>query len=263
MQAQRLPARAHIVDPEIKQQIHQRHWFYRFDLPDGSQTPSYLPASAQQVHATRLEMVERVLNPLLADHGGLSALDLASHQGWFSLKAAAMGCASVTGLEPRASHVDDARLMANASGAQNVRFVQSDIQNIDSTDIEPADIVLMLGLIYHLENPVAAIRTARAYCRRVCLIETQVGPHLSGMLDWGSHEFVRPIQGCFTVIDETEETHGGEASTEGICLAPSAETLLWIMQKVGFVDVAMVSPPADAYEQHRHGKRVLAVGWVP
>lgn len=251
------------MDPEIKQQIHQRHWFYRFDLPDGSQTPSYLPASAQQVHATRLEMVERVLNPLLADHGGLSALDLASHQGWFSLKAAAMGCASVTGLEPRASHVDDARLMANASGAQNVRFVQSDIQNIDSTDIEPADIVLMLGLIYHLENPVAAIRTARAYCRRVCLIETQVGPHLSGMLDWGSHEFVRPIQGCFTVIDETEETHGGEASTEGICLAPSAETLLWIMQKVGFVDVALVSPPADAYEQHRHGKRVLAVGWVP
>ena len=250
------------MNPDIQQQIAQRDWFYRFELPDGSATDSYLPVSAQQVHDTRLAMVEQVLKPLLADHPGLAALDLASHQGWFSLKAAAMGCACVTGLEPREQHVEDARLMARATGSENVRFVQSDIQNIAATDIEPADIVLMLGLIYHLENPVAAIRTAHAYCRRVCLIETQVGPHLSGMLDWGSYEFVRPIQGCFTVIDETDETHGGEASTDGICLAPSAETLVWIMQKVGFRDVALVPPPEQGYEQHRHGKRVLAVGWV-
>ena len=250
------------MNPEIKQKIEQRDWFYRFELPDGSATDSYLPASAQQVHDTRLEMVARVLQPLLSQYPGLSALDLASHQGWFSLQVAGMGCESVTGMEPRPSHVDDARLITGACGIDNVRFVQSDIQNIAMTDIEPADIVLMLGLIYHLENPVAAIRTAHAYCRRVCLIETQVGPHLSGMLDWGSYEFVRPIQGCFTVIDETEETHGGEASTEGICLAPSAETLVWIMQKVGFRDVALISPPEHAYEQHRHGKRVLAAGWV-
>ena len=250
------------MDPKIKQRIDQRDWFYRFDLPDGSSTKSYLPEAAQQVHQTRLTMMKSVLSPLLADQPGLSALDLASHQGWFSLQAAAMGCASVTGLEPRARHVEDARLMAEACAVGNVRFVQSDIQHIADTDIEPAEIVLMLGLIYHLENPVAAIRTAHAYCRRVCLIETQVGPHLSGMLDWGSHEFVRPIQGCFTVIDETDETHGAEASTEGICLAPSADTLLWIMRKVGFRDVALVTPPGDGYEQHRHGKRVLAAGWI-
>ena len=250
------------MEPEIKQLIDQRDWFYRFELPDGSTTRSYLPESAQQVHDTRLHMVRQVLDPLLQRYPGLSALDLASHQGWFSLQVAAMGCKPVSGLEPRASHVADARLMARALNADGVRFVESDIQHIGQTDLEPADVVLMLGLIYHLENPVAAIRTARAYCRRVCLIETQVGPHLSGMLDWGSYEFVRPIQGCFSVIDETEETHGGEASTEGICLAPSAETLLWIMQKAGFVDVALVAPPDGGYEQHRHGKRVLAVGWV-
>lgn len=251
------------MDARIKQQIEQREWFYRFELPDGSTTQSYLPASAEQVHDTRLRMMQQALEPLRGHAAALSVLDLASHQGWFSLHAAAMGFTPVTGLEPRASHVADARLMAAAVGAEQLRFVQSDIQHIADTDIEPADVVLMLGLLYHLENPVAAIRTARAYCKRLCLIETQVGPHLSGMLDWGSYEFVRPIQGCFTVIDETEETHGKEASTEGICLAPSAETLLWIMRKVGFVDVGLIAPPADGYEQHRHGKRVLAVGRIP
>ncbi|MGY6554864.1 MAG: class I SAM-dependent methyltransferase [Wenzhouxiangella sp.] len=250
------------MDARIKQEIEQREWFYRFELPDGSTTQSYLPASAEQVHDTRLRMMQQALEPLRGQAASLSVLDLASHQGWFSLHAAAMGFSPVTGLEPRASHVADARLMAEAMGAKQVQFVQSDIQHIADTDIEPADVVLMLGLLYHLENPVAAIRTARAYCKKICLIETQVGPHLSGMLDWGSYEFVRPIQGCFTVIDETEETHGNEASTEGICLAPSAETLLWIMRKVGFGDVSLIAPPADGYEQHRHGKRVLAVGRI-
>ena len=250
------------MNPQLRQQIDQRTWFYRFELPDGSTTQSYLPDAVAQVHDTRLQMVRQVLSPMLAAQPNLSALDLASHQGWFSLHLHALGCHPVTGLEPRATHIADAELMKRAMGADQVRFVQSDLQNIKATEIEPADVVLMLGLLYHLENPVAAIRTARAYCRRICLIETQVGPHLSGMLDWGSHRFVRPIQGCFTVIDETDETHGNEASTEGICLAPSAQTLLWIMRKVGFVDVELIAPPADGYEQHVHGKRVLAVGRV-
>ena len=250
------------MDTGLKKAIEAREWFYRFELPDGTSTDSYLPAEAQQVHDTRWEMVERVLKPVIEKAGKLSALDLASHQGWFTLQTSKLGCSFVTGLEPRQQHIADAELMVRAAEVENIRFIHSDIQGIDDTDIEPADIVLMLGLLYHLENPVAAIRTAYKYCRKVCLIETQVGPHLSGMLDWGSYHFVRPIRGAFTVIDETDDTHGNEASTDGICLAPSAETLLWIMRKVGFKDVSLITPAEDAYEQHLHQKRVVAVGWL-
>lgn len=246
---------------ELIAAIHQRKWFYPFDLPDGRSTASYLPKSAVAVHETRLAMMRKVLGPALADEQ-LTALDLASHQGWFSMHLAHMGCSRVTGLEPRESHVADSRLMMRALGLDAVSFIQSDIEHIDGSGVEPADIVLMFGLLYHLENPVAAIRAAHRYCQRVCLIETQVGPHLSGPLDWGSYEFVHPIQGCFSVIDETHETHGPEGSTGGICLAPSAPTLLWIMEKVGFRDVALIEPPEDGYEQHRHRKRVVAVGWI-
>ena len=62
----------------------------------------------------------------------------------------------------------------------------------------------MLGLIYHLENPVGAIRKAHALCKDVCLIETQVAPNLSGQLDWGNYTFVKPMMGSFAIIDETE-----------------------------------------------------------
>lgn len=247
---------------EILEAIREREWFYRFDLPDGSSTASYLPESAVAVHETRRVMMERALEPVFNDGARPSALDLGSHQGWFAAQLARLGCSRVTGLEPREQHIEDARLITGALGLDQIEFVQGDIDHIDQSGVETADIVLMFGLLYHLENPVAAIRAAHRYCRRVCLIETQVGPHLSGPMDWGSYEFVRPIQGCFTVIDETDETHGPEAATGGICLAPSTPTLLWIMEKVGFRDVGLVAPPENGYEQHRHGKRVVAVGWV-
>ena len=59
-----------------------------------------------------------------------------------------------------------------------------------------------------------------------------------------------------------EETHGPEMSTTGICLAPSVEALIWIMQKVGFKDVKMIEPEEHHYEQHRFKKRVMIAGYV-
>ncbi len=245
--------------------VHERTWFYEFELPDGTRTESYLPQDAQAVHSTRLEMALSVLEPHYGQRWDRTdVLDLACHQGWFAAQLARRGARQVTGMDARADHVSDSKLICRAMELDNTRFVQCDIDALTGhPDIQPAEVVLMLGLIYHLENPVGAIRAARQMCTGHCIIETQVGPHLSGMLDWGHYEFVRPIQGAFTIIDETDETHANEASTTGICLAPSAETLLWIMRKVGFSDVALVRPPADGYEQHRHYKRVLAVGRVP
>lgn len=239
-----------------------RRWFYPFALPDGSTTELYIDDAVASIHDTRSRMLASVLSPLLKDKP-LTALDIASHQGWYSVQMAELGCQSVRGIEPRLQHIEDAQLITRVLGLDDrISFSQGNIETLSPDTTEPADVVLLMGLIYHLENPVAAIRTARALCKHVCVIETQVGPHVSGMLDWGSHEFVRPIQGCFTIIDETDETHGPEASLGGICLAPSTQTLLWVMEKAGFSNVALVAVPEDGYEQHRHGKRVMAVGYV-
>jgi tRNA (mo5U34)-methyltransferase len=246
---------------KLIEEVHKREWFYRFTLPDGSETQPYIEAHVEPIHETRLTMVRAVLAPIL-EKESLTALDMASHQGWFAAQLRLMGCSSVAGFEPRESHLDDAQLITSALGLDAVDFVRSDVDGLRDTDIEPADVVLCLGLIYHLADPITAIREAYRYCKRVCLIETQVGVHVSGVLDWGSYEFVRPIKGAFTVIDETEETHGSEASLDGICLAPSAETLVWIMTKAGFRDVSLIEPPEGSYEQHRHHKRVMAVGYV-
>ena len=95
------------------------------------------------------------------------------------------------------------------------------------------------------------------------VIETQVVPHLSGVVDWGSWRFQRHMVGAFGIIDETDETHASEASVHGICLAPSIETLEWLLKRVGFARVERLVPPPDGYEQLVAHKRVMFAAYAP
>jgi len=208
-------------------------------------------------------MVEDHLEHIFAGHyARLNALDLASHQGFFAVKTAQLGFEAVLGIEARGSHVEDSRLIADIYGLRHLQFQQADIFDLDAQRQGKFDLVLMLGLLYHLENPVGALRLAQTLCKGVCLIETQVIPGMTGVVDYGSYRFVRPLKGSFGVIDETDETHGPEASITGICLVPSLQALLWMLHKVGFSDVTVLEPPADAYEQLRYGKRVMVAAHV-
>jgi hypothetical protein len=195
----------------------------------------------------------------LANH---SAIDIACHQGYFSTQLAQMGARDVLAVDARPEHVADAELIAKALNLANMRVRQFDVHALTPEAVGRFDIVLMLGLIYHLENPVGALRVARALTQGICLVETQIVPGMTGMVDYGSYRFVRPLKGSFGIIDETGETHGPEASTTGICLVPSLDALIWIMQKVGFRRVEILPPPENAYEQLRYGKRVMVAGTI-
>ena len=245
------------------EQARAREWFYAYELPDGSITPTYHGIDIQAIHDTRWRMLENCLDQRLgADRGGLSALDLASHQGWFAVKMAQSGFGRVQGIDARRAHVDDSSLIADIYGLQGLSFEQGDIHALDPQVLGQFDVVLMMGLLYHLENPVGALRTCRALCRKLCLIETQIVPGMTGWVDYGGYQYVRPLKGSFGIIDETGDTHGPEASITGICLVPSLEALIWILEKVGFSQVSVLEPPADAYEQLLHHKRVMVAAQV-
>lgn len=241
-------------------------WFYPFRLPSGAVTPTYDGGALDGIHLTRRAMLDAALAKLFGGcREGLRALDLACHQGFFACHLAASGFGEVVGIDARSGHVEDARLIAGLLGLEErLRFSCLDVHEATVERLGgPFDLVLCFGLIYHLENPVGALRTARALTRRALLIETQVVPGLTGVVDYGSYRFVRPLKGSFGVIDETEETHGPEASTTGICLVPSREALLWILDRLGFSRVEILAPPEDAYEQLRFGKRIMVLAELP
>lgn len=247
----------------LEQRILDKTWFYRFTLPSGKVTSTYDDGALDRIHDTRLAMLQQVVDGHFGGSlAGNNAIDIACHQGWFATKLAGWNADDVLAVDARAEHVADTTLIRDALQLSKLRVEQSDVHALDPARSGQFDLVLMLGLIYHLENPVGALRQARALCRDACVVETQVVPGMSGMVDYGSYRFVRPLKGSFGIIDETDDTHGPEASTTGICLVPSVEALLWIMRKIGFARVDLLPPPADAYEQLLHGKRVMVVGYV-
>lgn len=245
------------------QRLFDKTWFYRFRLPDGRVTNTYDDGALDAVHTTRLSMLHDVVRARFGDSlAGHDAIDIACHQGWFSTQLLEWGADSVLAVDARAEHIADVELIRDALKLSKLRTLQSDVHAIEPAKLGKFDLVLMLGLIYHLENPIGALRQAFALTKHLCVIETQVVPGMSGMVDYGSYRFVRPLKGSFGIIDETDDTHGPEASTLGICLVPSVEALLWILHKIGFSRVELVPVPDDGYEQLRHGKRVMVAAYV-
>lgn len=248
---------------DLEAEVLARDWFYRFPLPSGRVTGSAHAADILAIHDTRWAMAEAALRAAFPEGAAqASAIDLACHQGWFSWKLRHFGFGSVHGIDARQQHVEDARLAAAATGTTQLAFSRGDVQALTPAIAGRHDLVLCFGLLYHLENPVGALRVARSLCTRLCLIETQVAPGQTGVVDYGSYRFVKPIEGSFVIVDETEETHGPEASTLGISLVPSLEALHFILRKVGFSRVERLPVPEDGYEQLRYGKRVVLAAWA-
>ena len=252
-----------MADAATLDRIRSRDWFYEFALPDGTRTRSHLPPGVEKIHDTRLALLEQALDSAVgADCSQLSAVDLACHQGWFSMHLARRNFRAIVGVDGREEHLADARLMADVLGVRSFTTRKLDLEDAHAAEVGVHDVTLMLGLLYHLENPVRVLRLARAVTRRILVIESQVVPHMSGIVDWGSWRFQRHMVGAFGIIDETEETHASEASVHGICLAPSIQTLEWLLKRVGFKRVERLLPPADGYEQLVAHKRAMFAAHV-
>lgn len=245
----------------LEERILAQEWFYYYTLPSGRRTKLYVPDEVEHIHRTRRDMMLAALEPDFAAHpGALTAIDVASHQGWFSLELAKR-CRSVRGIEYQQRHVDSARMMAECLGVKNAEFVQGNIETCPPNSYEPADIVINFGLMYNLENPIGALRRCREMTKRVLLIETQCTIlNLEGAVDSGHHTATNYMHGYWGVFAGNPENIDGSASD--IVFYPSPKGLTWVLQRLGFKHVEILKPPPGAYQQLATGKRIMVMARV-
>ena len=130
-------------------------WHYAFDLRGHSTvTPG---VTRVQRHARRLAYL---LDPLVAACGGTLAgkrvLDLGCNAGFWSLHCVRHGAAFVLGVDARGQHMGQAQLVfdVEAIDPARYRFVEADILAADWSEWGRFDVVLCLGLLYHVNRPV-------------------------------------------------------------------------------------------------------------
>ena len=135
------------MNPEIERKVLDKTWFYRYRLPSGRETKSYDEGALDPIHATRLAMMDAELARAYPQGlAGLSAVDLACHQGYFTMALAQRGAARVVGVDARTEHCEDSRLIAQALGLANAEIVQGDVHRVDTAALGTHDVVLCFGL---------------------------------------------------------------------------------------------------------------------
>ncbi|MEK7831327.1 MAG: methyltransferase domain-containing protein, partial [Acidobacteriota bacterium] len=251
------------VSPEVQameEQAMKQDWFYQFELPGGSITNCYMPEPARRIHTDRLAIIDSVLGETFgADFSKLSCLDIGCNQGYFAVEMARRGFRKVRGFDARRQNVDDAILMRRIYGLDNLRFQTADINGVSANEMGQFDVVLMLSVLFWLDNPIGALRRAKALTKKVLIIETPVAPDLSGEIDWGTRHAKKTLQGSFAVLDQTVESTLPTGSLTRLSLCPGRETLVWMMKKLGFSSVEILPVPPDAHEQLVSGSRIMFV----
>jgi tRNA (mo5U34)-methyltransferase len=149
-------------------------WMYRFDLGYGVETrlhSEYLDS----IHRARWQMIVPELERTFQGRwGAIRALDAACNEGWFAFEVAKLGAREVVGLDARGINVRKAEIVQAQTGASNVSFQVDNIFNVSPARYGIFELVLSLGLIYHLEDPMGALRRLRSVAGELCVIDTEV-----------------------------------------------------------------------------------------
>jgi hypothetical protein len=140
---------------------------------------------------------------------GASVLDLASHDGRWSLAALAAGARSVTGVEVRPELVKAAteNLGAYGYGADRARFVTGDVHEVLRTQDVQADVVLCLGFLYHTLRYNELLYGIRRTNARYLIIDT-FSPYMMG-----------PVPNVHVLTEDADEE--GKAGADGYSYGPS------------------------------------------
>jgi len=147
---------------EIKQEVAKiTHWYHQIEVGQGITTPG-VNESAKVLKGLALP----------ADARGLRVLDLGTRDGYFAFEMKKRG-ADVVAIDYLPKHETGFAIAEKLTGVKGVKYIQDNIYNLSSWKYGKFDIVLFLGLLYHLPDPIRAINIVRSMCRGVMLLETQ------------------------------------------------------------------------------------------
>lgn len=187
---------------------------------------------------------------------GMRVLDLACSSGGFSVEASRLGADYVLGIDVVDRYIQQAEFIKAALEIQNVEFKKLDIYDVDESSVGRFDVTFCFGLLYHLENPVLAMRKVSAVTGRVMVLDTA------------------------TIVTENEEvalwymnfpssapaTGNKRAATnlwrdrEYCQFRPNATAVRQLLEFLGFDDVQRVEPNANnTREEYFNGERTTFI----
>src|SRR2546429_3042549 len=102
----------------------------------------------------RLQAIQRVLRILYRDHlSTLRIADLGCLEGGFAMALSHQG-ATVLAIEARAKELEKAELLKEHFDLSELKLLCADVKDFTVERFGTFDVVLALGILYHLDHPV-------------------------------------------------------------------------------------------------------------
>lgn len=178
---------------------------------------------------------------------GSRVLDVACNGGFWSVQCALLG-AEVVGFDARPEVVEQARLTANIAGvADRTSFRVLDVADMTPDTLGRFDVVLHLGLLYHLPDPASALGAAREMTRSTLALDTTTYPSDAPLVEmrWEESEDVRM------------------ATRAGVVAVPSPSSVELMLQHARFETWTRIPVRSETVPRgYRTGKRTAWVARV-
>lgn len=116
-----------------------------------------------------------------------SVLDLGSLEGDFSVEMALHG-AQVLGIEGRRSNIEKAKARHSM---QNLKFAEDDVRNLTREKYGQFDIVLCLGILYHLDAPdcFKLLQSISEVCSCFAIIDTHISQGRDAVVNYDGKQY--------------------------------------------------------------------------
>jgi ubiquinone/menaquinone biosynthesis C-methylase UbiE len=235
-------------------------WMYAWEL-GAARAPLAHPV-LESIHATRASLIEQRVREVLAAAGpDARALDLACCEGWFAHRLLDWGADEVLGVDVREQSIVRAELVRDylELDAERLRFQTADVLTLTAEELGSFDVVLCLGLIYHVEHPMGVLRLARELTRGLCVIESQTARvETPALFGFGARQSFEATDAVIAVHHEDDQATNPLASFGGaLSFCPNLEALRLMTSVAGFGEVTGAQPGPGHDPDFHSGDRAL------
>jgi tRNA (mo5U34)-methyltransferase len=183
---------AHFTHAELRKEIEALGpWFHNIDLDGVRTAPSHFLGDYPAIKWRRFA------DTIPDDLSGKSVLDIGCNAGFYSLEMKRRGAERVLGLDSDENYLRQARFVAKVSGL-DIEFRHSSVYDVGALR-ETFDIVLFLGVLYHLRHPMLALDLIHEHVARDLLIfqtmqrgSSAIEPLAENYDFWTSEKFDAP-----------------------------------------------------------------------
>lgn len=149
----------------------QAKWHHRIEVAPGVFTPG-------------MQDTERVLEQIAlpADLTGKRVLDIGARDGFFTFEAERRGAAEVVALDNEPPDHTGFSIAAELLGSK-ARYVTENVYSLNPEEFGHFDVVLFLGVIYHLRHPLLALDRIHDVCAPDALMFVETHMLDEGLVD--------------------------------------------------------------------------------